>query len=67
MSYRVRVLWEGEILFESGDFGDWYNTASAYFDSTVSLYRRSDLVSAGLTVQLLNGDDVEYETFVDGD
>lgn len=67
MSYKIRALWEGEVLEESIDFGDWSNTAFAYFDSTVSKYRRSNPLEGGVSVQLLNGDDVEYETFVDGD
>lgn len=66
MSYVTRVLWEGEVL---GDFdhGDFEHIAEAHFSSTVDLYRRSYSFDGGITVQLLNGDDVEYETLVDGD
>lgn len=66
MSYVVRALWEGEVL-EYEDFGDFENLANARFSSTVSKYRRADPIDGGVSVQLLNGDDVEYETFVDGD
>lgn len=58
--YITRVLWEGEVL-ELVKHGDYPNIANAHFDSTVSKYRRSDN-SEGVTVQLINGDNVEYET-----
>lgn len=63
--FSVRALWEGQVL-ESYDFGDMQASAEAMFSSAVSLYRRQDIIDGGITVQLLNGDDVEYETFVDG-
>lgn len=66
MSYVTRVLWEGEVIGEF-DHGEFEHIANAHFSSTVDFYRRSDPIDGGITVQLLNGDDVEYETFVDGD
>lgn len=66
MSYVTRVLWEGEVIYER-DHGDYEHIANAHFDSTLDLYRRSDPLDGGVSVQLLNGDDVEYETFVDRD
>ena len=64
--FTVRTLWEGEVI-DFYEFGDYQNTAEAMFSSTVDRYRRSDPIDGGITVQLLNGDDVEHETFVDGD
>lgn len=66
MSYVTRVLWEGEILGEF-DHGDFEHIAEAHYSSTVDLYRRSDPIDGGITVQLLNDEAVEYETFVDGE
>lgn len=63
-AYIVRVLWDGEILRET-NVGCYEHIAGALYDNTVSDYRRSDPVDGGITVQLIVGDDVEYETFID--
>lgn len=57
--YMTRVIWEGELL-ELVEHGDYENIANAHYSSTLDKYRRSDN-SQGVTVQLLNGDNVEYE------
>lgn len=64
MNYTVRVLWEGEVM-ENENFGDREHSASGYFRSTVEEYRWMDPIDGGVSVQLINGDDVDYETFID--
>lgn len=63
---QVRVLWEGEVI-ERKFFGESQPaTASKCFDNTVDKYQRSDSVrDGGVTVQLIDGDDVLYETFIE--
>lgn len=62
--FETRVLWEGEIL-ESTDHGDHEHIANAHYSSTVDKYNRTDPIDGGVLVQLLNGEDVEYERLID--
>jgi len=63
MSLSVRVFWESEIL-EVTDHADYRNIAEAHFTSTVAKYRQSDSVDGGVTIQLIDGDEVLFETLV---
>lgn len=64
-AFTVRVIADGNKLAEDVSFGDdQEHTANAYFDSTVSLYRRTDL-DTEVTVQLFDASgDVLCETTV---
>lgn len=63
--FIVRAFWEGELVQDEVTFThDCENTAWARYDSCVSFYRRSDSFDGGITVQLIQGDEVLAETFV---
>lgn len=57
---QVRALWEGEVIERKFIGESQHAVAEALYSSTVDKYRRSD-DSAGVTVQLIDGDDVTYE------
>lgn len=60
----VRVVWEGQEMSRTGR--DSENIAAAHYDSTVDLYRRTDPIEGGVTVQMteIATGDVRAEAFI---
>ena len=60
---EVRAIADGQILTDS-EFPERDHVAEAFYASTVAFYRRSDNHGMEITVALIRGDDVVYETTI---
>lgn len=62
---EVRVIADG-LLLADDQFSERHHTAEAFYSSTCDYYRRTDTHGMEVTVTLLRGDEVIYETTIPG-
>lgn len=60
---EVRAIADGLVLTDR-EFDEREHVAEAFFSSTVDYFRRIDTHGAEVTVALLRGDEVVYETTI---